>query len=295
VPSVLVLGGSGLVGSRLLELWRSHLEIVAPTHADLDVLDTSALAACIAHTPADAVVNLVAWADVDAAEAQANDRGGAAYRLNAEVPHRLAELCGQHRKHLLHVSTDYVFDGTREDRPYREDDATHALCWYAQTKLDGELAVLTTSPEASVVRIEMPFTGRPAPKGDIARAFLARLQSKTPIKAVSDQRITPVFLDDAVAAMRIVLEQRRPGVVHVAAASDTTPFEFACAIAGRLRLDAELVEPTPFDEFAASRPARRPRHSWLDVAKFERSVQPGVLRSVDEQLDAWAAQLLAAV
>jgi dTDP-4-dehydrorhamnose reductase len=293
VDAVLVLGGSGFVGSRVRELWDGPLELLAPTHAELDVLDWSALASAIQTSPASSVLNLVAWADVDGAEAQSGDESGRVYQLNASLPGRLAELCRAHGKHLLHVSTDYVFDGVSHARPYRETDPTRALCWYAETKLAGEAAVLDVGGNVTVARIEMPFSGRAFPKRDFARAFLARLESSSPFKAVVDQRITPVFLDDAIEAFRLLLAKRTPGVMHVAAADATTPFAFAQALARRMELDVDLVEQVSFEEFAATRSARRPQHSWLDVTRFGTTVQPGVLRSVEDELDAWAAQMLA--
>jgi len=295
VAAVIVLGGSGFVGSRVLELWSSYAELIAPSHAELDVLDAGALERFLEATQADSVVNLVAWADVDGAEAQRGDLDGLAFRLNSDLPGRLAQLCAKTNSHLLHVSTDYVFDGTSAERPYKEDDPTGPLCWYAETKLAGEASALATGGSVTVARIEMPFGARPHPKRDFARTFLERLKSNTTLKAVFDQRITPIFVDDAVEALQHLLQQRVQGVVHVAAADASTPYDIARAIAVRLGFDQSLVEPTNFEAFARTRPARRPQHSWLDVTRFASTVRPGVLRTVDAELDAWAAQLLAVV
>ena len=92
--SVVVLGGSGLVGSRVVELWADELEVIAPTHAQLDVLDADALAAFLASTPAPVVLNLAAWADVDGAEPERDNRDGRVFTLNTRYPTHLAHLCG---------------------------------------------------------------------------------------------------------------------------------------------------------------------------------------------------------
>src|SRR5229473_2888942 len=110
--SVVVLGGSGLVGSRVLDLWADDVELSAPTHAELDVLDDADLQNFLIQAKADVVLNLAAWADVDGAEPERGDRSGRVYALNARYPARLASLCGELGKYLVHVSTDYVFDGT---------------------------------------------------------------------------------------------------------------------------------------------------------------------------------------
>src|SRR5688572_17821390 len=153
VGSILILGGSGFVGSRVLQLWSTDLEVVAPTHAELDVLDWAALAGYLRDSRATSVLNLVAWADVDGAEGQRGDHTGRVYQLNAELPGRLAQLCAQLDKRLVHLSTDYVFDGDNDQRPYREDDPTRPLCWYAETKLRGEQAALGAGDGVGVVRI----------------------------------------------------------------------------------------------------------------------------------------------
>jgi len=288
-----VLGGSGLVGSRVLELCADDLELIAPTHAQLDVLDDDALAAFLANTPAPVVLNLAAWADVDGAERERGDREGRVFALNARYPARLASLCGELGKHLVHVSTDYVFDGASLDRPYRETDPIGPLCWYAETKLGGERGVLGSGAPACVARIEMPFSAHQHPKQDLARLCLARLGRGEPMVGVVDQRITPVLLDDGVRALRQLIEARFTGVVHVAAADWTTPYLFTRSIAGRLGLNADLVEPESFANFAPKRPARRPQHSWLDVALFQELFGRAVLRSPEAELDAWAEQVLA--
>ncbi len=291
--SVVVLGGSGLVGSRVLDLWAGDLELIAPTHAELDVLDDEALTVFLAQTEAPVVLNLAAWADVDGAEPERGNRDGRVYALNARYPTRLGILCGELGKHLVHVSTDYVFDGESLGRAYGEADPTGPLCWYAQTKLAGEQGVLGAGAQACVTRIEMPFSAQPHRKQDLARLCLARLGRDELMVGVVDQRITPVFLDDAVRALRTLVEARFTGTIHVAAAGWTTPYLFTRAIAARMGLNADLVAPESFADFAPKRAARRPQHSWLDVALFEQHFGRDILRPPEAELDAWAQQVSA--
>jgi dTDP-4-dehydrorhamnose reductase len=288
--AIAILGGSGLVGSRLCEMWSTSTPVIAPAHADLDVLHPAALETFIQSTSADTVVNCVAAADVDGCEPESGDLSGRAYRLNADFPRRLAEACEQTGKHLVHISTDYVFDGEKASSPYVEDDRTGALCWYAETKLRGEQAVLGANSQATIARIEMPFTAAPHPKRDLARTLAARLQAGQPVQAVTDQRITPVYLDDAAAALRHLVESRLSGVIHVAATTWTTPYDLAMTLARHLGVSETLVQPVPFEQFAATRPARRPRHSWLDVSRFSDHFGSGMLRPVEDEMTLWARQ-----
>jgi dTDP-4-dehydrorhamnose reductase len=290
-PQVLVLGGSGLVGSRFVELTGERFDLEAPPHAALDVLDGHALATFLRASPAEVVLNATARADVDSSEAERGDLGGSVYRMNALVPGQLAELCGATGKHLVHLSTDYVFDGQQENRPYVETDPPNPLSWYAETKHQGELRVQATGLGASVVRVEMPFSPLGHHKLDFARLCASRLRTATEVVAVEDQRVTPVFLDDCVEALARIIERRPPGLMHVASADWTTPFDFARRIASELSLDHRLIRRERFERFATFRPAPRPRHSWLDIHGFEQAIGREVLRPVDDQVRAWAARL----
>jgi dTDP-4-dehydrorhamnose reductase len=290
-----VLGGSGLVGSRWLALTASRFRNIAPSHAELDVLNRPALAAFLAAARAEAevVLNGVAWADVDGAERQRDDLEGSAYRLNAAYVRDLAELCSELGLHLLHLSTDYVFDGALEARPYREDDPPNPLSWYARTKRQGELFALGAGAQVTVARLEMPFTAQPHAKLDFARLCASRLRAGGTIAGVVDQKITPVFLDDAVLALAELVERRPSGVLHVAASDWTTPYQYARLVARQLGLDEARVQPVDFQAFAATRPAPRPRHTGLDVSALERQVAPGLLRPVEQAVSVWAHQLAA--
>jgi dTDP-4-dehydrorhamnose reductase len=140
----------------------------------------------------------------------------------------------------------------------------------------------------------MPFSARPHHKQDLARLCLARLSRGEAMVGVTDQRITPIFLDDAVRALRLLIEARLTGVIHVAASDWTTPYLFGRSIASRMGLNADLVQPDSFANFSKQRPARRPQHPWLDVALFEAHFGRDVLRSPEAALGAWAEQVLTA-
>lgn len=288
---MLVFGGSGFVGSRVLELWDAELELVAPTHAELDVLDLDAVSAVLGETRPSVVLNLAAGAHVDAAEAERADRDGRAYALNGQFPGRLASLCVERDAYLVHISTDYVFDGRQAIRAYHEQDPPNPLSWYGETKLTGERLVQEAHPGACVARIEMPFSARPHARTDFARTCLGRFEADEPIAGVTDQRITPVFLDDAIHALRRLIAERYAGLVHVAATTWTTPYEYARSIAERLGRNPELVRPTTFEAFSATRPAPRPKFSWLDVTRFTTLFGATILRSFEAELDAWFRQL----
>jgi dTDP-4-dehydrorhamnose reductase len=190
---ILVLGGSGLVGSRFIELTKDQFTVDSPSHNDLDLLNSTEIANYLASSDAEAVLNLVAITNVDNCQDEDGDKEGNVYKLNSLVPQVLAQECQKTGKHLIHVSTDYVFDGEKTDAPYTEEDPTNPINWYGKTKCWAEEFVLAVDPNFSIVRPEMPYSAVFEKRKDFARFFLDSLKEGKEIKAIEDQHITPVF------------------------------------------------------------------------------------------------------
>ncbi|RZJ78072.1 MAG: NAD-dependent epimerase/dehydratase family protein, partial [Brevundimonas sp.] len=145
---ILVTGGAGQVGLALQRVsWPAEVVIHAPDRAELDITDPAAVADAFARAPFAAVINAAAYTAVDKAE---TDRE-AAFAVNATAPGLLAAAAARSGAAMLHVSTDYVFDGAKPT-PYVEDDATGPLGVYGASKLAGEKAVLAAHPRAVVLR-----------------------------------------------------------------------------------------------------------------------------------------------
>jgi dTDP-4-dehydrorhamnose reductase len=277
MKKILILGGSGLVGSRFIELTSATYQIDSPSHNNLDLLNQEEIANYLGNSDAEVVLNLVAATNVDACEEEKDDEGGSVYFLNAMTPLKLAQECQRTGKHLIHISTDYVFDGEKSDAPYTEEDTPNPVNWYGKTKLIGEQNVLNVDPEFTVVRIEMPYSSHFEKKKDFARFFLESLQQGKEFKSIEDQNITPIFVDDLVKALLKFVEEKPAGIWHVASADSTTPYEFAQEVARQANLSPELISPVKFAEFNVGRKASRPHHSWMSVKKFEQRFGTEVL------------------
>lgn len=291
LKKVIVFGGSGLVGTRFRELNSERFDIIAPSHSELDLVDINAVYKFLKSTDAPIILNLVGFTNVDGAEDQSGDQEGDCYKTNVIVPKNLIQSSSLAHKHLIHISTDYVFEGTLTYRPYREDDKTHPLNWYAKTKLGGELELISFGGNYTIARIEMPFSAKYPGKSDFARYFYTELRAGKPIRAVKDQKITPVFTDDLVKALAMIIENPTQGIIHLASKNSTTPFDFAKRLAQTLKLDEELVRGVEFISFNKDRKASRPQHSWLSIEKFEKIYGKDVLRTVEEELADFCKQI----
>jgi dTDP-4-dehydrorhamnose reductase len=279
---ILVFGGSGLVGSKFIGLFSQDFEINAPSVSEVDILDKDQLSKAMEKYNPDSVINFAAFTNVEAAEAQRQDKSGICYLINAGGAKNVAEVCKELNKKLVHISTEYVFDGTKEVSPYTEEDKPNPINWYGETKFLGEQFVLDSGCQSAIVRICMPFSPFYELKKDIARFFLTELQAGNRIKGIADQRVTPTLVADIAAGLKTVIEAGSAGLYHVSSTDSVTPLEFAKTIAETFKLDYSLIDSMSFDEYNASKKAKLLKFSWLNPTKFEREFGEGILHTVEE-------------
>ncbi len=285
---LLILGGSGLVGSRFLELAADY-EISAPTHEELDLLDLGNLQAFLEESGADVVINFAAYTNVDEAEKEKDDKEGMVYKLNVSLPEDLAKSCLSLGKYFVHISTDYVFDGTKLS-PYKEENVPDPVNWYGTTKFLGEDAVINVSSEFLIARPEMPYSAKFEKKLDLARVFLKMLKEGSTINGVSDQKITPTFVDTLVYGLLRLVEAKSSGIYHLASTNSTTPYDFAMMVAEKFGLKKDLIKSVPFAEYNQTRTAKRPQNSYLDVTKFTAEFGEDILMTNEKSIDEFFTQ-----
>ncbi len=229
------------------------------THAALDITDVPAVHAAL-EPGVRLVLNAAADTRVDAAETDPHHT-----RVNHVAVGLLAARCSEIGATLVHVSTDYVFSG-RAIRPYREDDPVDPVNAYGRGKLAGERRAFEEGDEVLVVRTSWVFgTGG----ANFVDTILKRVEAGgRELSVVNDQVGRPTFASDLAAAVRALVERRVTGIVHFANAGDATWFEVAreaLRISGRADVGLKPVATADFP-----RPARRPKHSVLDTALYER-------------------------
>lgn len=259
----LVTGAGGMLGRDLLALLPAQ-DVTAATRRDLDITDPAAVAAAVRGVGV--VVNAAAWTDVDGAES--DERAAAA--VNAEGPRLLARACHREGARLLHVSTDYVFDGSVSGDPatapaWPEDAPTVPRSAYGRTKLAGEQAVLAEAPDGGyVVRTAWLY-------GEHGRSFVRTMidleASRPTVDVVDDQWGQPTWSRDLAARLIALGEADAPaGIYHAAAGGRTTWFGLARAVFAALGADPERVRPTTSAAFV--RPAVRPGFSVLGQSRL---------------------------
>jgi dTDP-4-dehydrorhamnose reductase len=260
---VLVTGAGGQLGHDVVAVCvAAGDEVAAADHATLDLGDRDAVLGAITSTRPDVVVNAGAWTAVDACESDP-DR---AWRINALGVRHVMDGARRTGAHVLHVSTDYVFDGTKLD-PYVEWDATNPQSVYGSSKLGGETEV---DPGHTIVRTAWVCGEHGA---NMVKTVL-RLADRPELAFVDDQRGSPTFTADLAVAVRRLAVERRPGTFHVTNQGQVSWYEFVRDILEAAGHDPGKVRPIKTDELDPPRPAPRPANSVLDNAALRLSDLP---------------------
>lgn len=274
---VLITGAGGQLGTDLVTWFEAagHHEVVACDRATLDVVDRDAVLGAITSVAPDVVVHPAAWTAVDDCEADP-DR---AFVVNALGSRHVADAARRVGAPVVYVSTDYVFDGSK-DGPYREWDEPNPRSVYGASKLAGEREVLGLAPGSTVVRTSWVCGEHGA---NMVKTVL-RLAAEHPgLAFVDDQRGRPTFTVDLAAAIGRLVVERRPGVFHLANAGAVSWYEFARAVLEASGDDPDRVRPISTAELQPPRPAPRPANSVLDDLAW-RSAGLAPLRDFREPL-----------
>lgn len=270
---ILVTGAAGMLGTDVCKAAAdAGLEVLAYDRARLDVTDAAAVEAATRRARPDVVINCAAWTDVDGAEASPE----AALSVNEGGAANVARAAAGCEAWTVHVSTDYVFDGSKTE-PYLESDPVAPMSEYGRTKLAGEWAVARETPDRhTIVRSSWLFgaVGRCFPK-----TILRLAAERDELTVVADQIGCPTFTPHlATALIDLGRSQELPGVVHVAASGQCSWFEFASEIVSAAQLPAQ-IKPGATSEMA--RPAPRPAYSVLRSER-DAPVLPDWHQGVDE-------------
>jgi dTDP-4-dehydrorhamnose reductase len=264
---LLLLGAAGQVGRELCRIsWPAGTALLALDRPDIDIADRDAVFAAVARERPDIIVNTAAYTAVDRAESEPD----AAWAANCAGPGNLAAACRERAVPLIHMSTDYVYDGTKTG-PYREDDPVNPLGVYGKSKEAGDRAAREALPEHVILRTAWVYS----PHGHNFVKTMLRLAAERPVlRVVADQTGLPTSAADIAAAIREIIRQvdagnTKWGTYHFAGGGAVTWHGFAEAI---FELAAPWRGPPPRVEAIATAeyptPARRPANSVLDCTRI---------------------------
>ncbi len=268
---IYTIGGSGLVGSRIVELLRDKYEFDdLSLTSGVDITNPDSLEIIKSDTDHDVVLHLAAKADVDGCE-QDKPLGeeGQAYKINVGGTQNVAAACKIGKKKMIYISTDFVFNGDNTpEGGYTEDDTPLPLGWYAETKEKGEEVVKKAGIPYIIMRIAYPYRKEFEAKKDFVRAVAGRLEQGLPIKGITDHIFTPTFIDDLAPAIDALLRNDATGIYHVVGSQSLTPYDASMLIAKNFGYDTSLIGKTTRAEYFVGK-APRPFDLTMNNDKIE--------------------------
>lgn len=259
---LLIFGGSGQLGFELIKRARDlHFDVFYPVTKELDITDEIQVTNLITKLRPDVVINSAAYTLVDLAETE-RDR---ALEVNALAPAGIAKACNNAGSYFVHISTDYVFDGLG-DKPYKEEDITHPINHYGESKLQGEHYVLNNCKRSAILRTSS-LHGQ---KGvNFVHTMLKLFKEKKHVKVVSDQFMSPTWAGWLAESILDIARIKPEGVLHASGSGVCSWYEFANEI---LALTKDSHPDTTVDSCLATeflRPAKRPSYSVMNCSKLE--------------------------
>jgi len=270
---IVLTGAGGGLGRAFLDVMPSHHDVVPLTRAELDIGDHHAVMQTIPALRPDLVLNAAAFTAVDANE---TDRARA-FRDNAQGPHSLALATRVAGAMLLHVSTDYVFDGAKRE-PYDETDTPGPLSTYGRSKLAGERFVAQTHPETFIVRTGYVFGGG----GDYLSGQLRRLRDGQDAAGLGDRVGSPTFVEHLAEQLLPLVLTQRFGTYHLAGPEAASWFEVLQRLCALEAMPGSVVAQRAVD---LDLPAARPERSAL-VSVFVENLSLPAFPPLDEALRA---------
>ncbi|MHC4204219.1 MAG: dTDP-4-dehydrorhamnose reductase [Planctomycetota bacterium] len=268
---VAVLGGRGMLGTDLVSAcWQQGFDPIVHDLPEFDITNTDHVQQAV--DEAEIIVNCAAYTNVDGAESQ----GELAYQVNAEAVGRLGAVAREAGKWVLHVSTDFVFDGCG-NKPYTETDHPDPINTYGRTKLAGEQLLADSGCEHCIVRVQWTYGSA---GNNFVTKLIRRAKTHDTLKVVDDQTGSPTATTQVAKVICKLLRKKPMGLLHFASSGYVTRYGMAEFILDRLSLNVNL-QPCKTSDFSS--PAKRPLNSRFDCSKIK------VL--LDEPIESWQNSL----
>jgi dTDP-4-dehydrorhamnose reductase len=240
---LLTTGVSGLVGTHFAQSYNSLFEIdnldILHPHRPTDITNLAAVLAAFEHSTAQTVVHLAAFTDVSKAWEQRDDKSGSAYKVNVEGTKNIIEGCRQFGKHLIYISTAYVFDGKKET-PYTENDSIAPIEWYGQTKAEAEVLVQSAEIPWTILRIDQPFTSVTNTRPDIVKRIVSALKTNVLPPQFTNHTFGPTFIDDFSKILHWVITTGTTGLYHASSGEQWSDYNFALLVQKTLQISGDI-------------------------------------------------------
>lgn len=267
--ALLGTGLSGLVGSKFVSL---HADKYDFENMDLtnkvNILDLPSIKSFVSKSESEVIVHFAGFTDVTQAFLQTGDKKAPAYQVNVVGTQNIVKVCQEFGKHLIHISTAYVFDG-KKNTPYIETDATCPIEWYGQTKTWAEEAVTKGGISYTILRIDRPYRLDSFPRPDILHKVITHLENGTLPPQFTDTSWTPTSIEKFSMILDAVIGLKPQGIYHATTEKTYSDYTFALWVKEKFHLSGEVKEGSLVEYLKASnRPYQR--NCALDTTKLQK-------------------------
>ena len=271
---ILVTGSNGMLGQRTVQFYsaKENIELLATSveeksvvssveYVSSDIKNRDEIKKLVRDYYPDFIIHTAAFTNVDQSEKLREE----AWKINVKGVEYIAEAARAIDSHIIHISTDYVFDG--KDGPYSENDIPNPIGYYGRTKLASENALRISGTFFTILRTNVIYGIAPNSRPDFVRWIVNSLRKQENLRIVKDQINNPTFIDDLVQGINKVIEFRKTGIFNIGGKEFLSRYDFTLRIADFFDLDKNLITPITTEEL--KQPARRPLNSGLITLKAE--------------------------
>jgi len=278
--NIYITGSHGLVASRFVELALKDFNLITPEIGELDITDGKAVFDYFKDKDVSSIINFAAYTDVSSAEGERDDKNGACWKVNTEAVSNLIDLSREKNAHLIHISTDMVFPGSKEyPGPYSEsqgpETSSEKLTWYGYTKAQAEELVKNKQGNrATILRLIYPVRSTFPGKLDYLRKPLMLYDQGKLYPMFTDQQISISFIDEICDALNVIIKGGVRGVFHASSKDTTNPFEIVSYLIEKARGVKGAVKPLLLDDFikTTNNSVRYPKYGGLKVEETEKTL-----------------------
>lgn len=269
-PKLLVTGLSGMVGSRFTKLYEDAYDFVnLDLTSGIDITDQGSVNTVFADNPDSiGIIHLAAFTNLNAANEQAGNTDGVCYRVNVTGTEVIAKAAALHKQYMVHISTDYVFDGEKAEA-YSEIDIPNPIEWYGKTKYLAEQAVTASGVDHVILRLAFPYQASPM-RPDLIAKMRQGFETHSLYPLFTDHYITPTFVDDVAHVFNYVAEHKPTGLYHMTGSSSHSDFEIGQMVKRVFGYEDE-VKPGSLTEYLEKNPRPYQKSLKIDNSKLQKA------------------------
>ena len=283
--SILVTGANGLVGSKFTQMFEDtyafHSLDISDETNPVDITNHAQVCSALENSDAKFIVHYAAYTDVTGAWKQNGDKSGVAYKVNVDGTRNVIQACEKTNKHLIHISTAYVFNGEK-DTLYTEEDQLSPIEWYGHTKAEAERIITESNIDWTILRIDQPFRSDTQVRPDVVRRIAQGLTDGKLYPQFNNHYFGPTFINDFAKVVDFIIRTKTTGLFNASSGEKWTDFDFASAVNKTLSLNGE-VSAGDLDEYLKALDRPYQRNTAMDVSKLK-NILDFDLKTVEQAL-----------